>query len=442
MGLNKNGVVNQQLERQLENYKNALSKAEGHEKKLRGCLDAIAEKICDEQYALNQLGGKNEVLGLSDYELRDFIVSNYYKQRVNFTNTIGSLQKLYLQEKADKDMISHKMLDIQTENSTLQSQINNLEYKIRQLESQTVQIPGENTGQNKKTANKRNINEENNRDTKEGKIVDEIVGETNNNRLFYTEEGNPCDINELYNRVDVLQKAILKIMGEQGVNETVEIENASLELDEFNNTTKIRKTMELMVTNNLIQCSKNPIASRPKLTLYYLTDIGIAMYKKIFHQSPVKNEMTKICEMHDNLTHGYCIKDVSVILANDYGYTDVCMDSSRNTFAVPGNNKYIPDITASFNGKKTFWEIELGNHHNNDFFIKMEKAAQVTNDVYIVVDKISTKDHLTSQINKFIGNLKREKKNINMTITLGTMKELKDKSFFNSEENILQIGKK
>lgn len=48
---------------------------------------------------------------------------------------------------------------------------------------------------------------------------------------------------------------------------------------------------------------------------------------------------------------------------------------SKNAVKLPGGSTYIPDVVAEVvnaNDKKrmkTYWEIELGNHHNNDFLI-------------------------------------------------------------------------
>ena len=107
----------------------------------------------------------------------------------------------------------------------------------------------------------------------------------------------------------------------------------------------------------------------------YLFD-GIALLKP--------SEIVILRKEHDNLQHGYFIKDaVSVLL--EAGYIDVSMDRVQNTYQL-GDRAWIPDIVAtSPAGTKIHIEVELMNHTQAQFDDKFNKASYVTKDLYFFV---------------------------------------------------------
>ena len=135
-GMNNKQVVEQHMSEQIREYNEALSASQSKIKTLKGCLNTIAEKVCDGEYGDNQLGGKNKIMALSDYELRDFIINNYNKQRNNFTNSMIKMQQLCAQERADKTKYANSMLRLEEENQSLKAQVNNLEYELQIAKSQ------------------------------------------------------------------------------------------------------------------------------------------------------------------------------------------------------------------------------------------------------------------------------------------------------------------
>ena len=533
-GMNNKQVVEQHMSEQLREYNEALSASQSKIKTLKSCLNTIAEKVCDGEYGDNQLGGKNKIMALSDYELRDFIINNYNKQRNNFTNSMIKMQQLCAQERADKTKYANNMLKLEEENQSLKAQVNNLEYELQiaksQLSSMQVNLASQQLLQpdysetsydndfpqepdisfkqnNSKKNNNKNNNHSNNnknRNTSEQtaviqqnqsnrqnqqqnkqnnqgnrqtqqiqqnkpqkqqsnsqalaqKVAQKAIaknsksqqnGQNNNqggNVVF--QDGQPFDIEKVLQRTDMLQREIIRIMGETGLNETKEIQAECLTQGKFTNTNKFREVLKLCKDNNLITETKNPVALRNQLVLNSLSDLGKVVYKRLFKKQPVVDEMTNIIRMHDNLIHGYNIKD-TVTTLEGLGYLNVCMDAQKNAVKLPGGSTYIPDVVAEVvnaNDKKrmkTYWEIELGNHHNNDFFDKLEKAAKVTKEVTIIVDKVDTKEHVAKQINDFGMNIKKQNKQITLVVYLGTLKELKDTQLFNNETNKFKIGSK
>lgn len=534
-GMNNKQVVEQHMSEQIREYNEALSASQSKIKSLKGCLNTIAEKVCDGEYGDNQLGGKNKIMALSDYELRDFIINNYNKQRNNFTNSMIKMQQLCAQERADKTKYANNMLRLEEENQSLKAQVNNLEYELQiaksQLSSMQANLASQqslqpdysdtdydetnydtnydtdfdeahnvsnkqnnikknnnqnsNYSNNKNTAehhaaaqqyqsnkqqNKQNNHKQDNQGNKEAHQNKSQKQQSNSQALAQKamaknsknqqnvqnnnqggnvvfQDGQPFDIEKVLQRTDMLQREIIRIMGETGLNETKEIQAECLTQGKFTNTNKFREVLKLCKDNNLIIETKNPVALRNQLVLNSLSDLGKVVYKRLFKKQPVVDEMTNIIRMHDNLIHGYNIKD-TVTTLEGLGYLNVCMDAQKNAIKLPGGSTYIPDVVAEVvnaNDKKrmkTYWEIELGNHHNNDFFDKLEKAAKVTKEVTIIVDKVDTKEHVAKQINDFGMNIKKQNKQITLVVYLGTLKELKDTQLFNNETNKFKIGSK
>lgn len=530
-GMNNKQVVEQHMSEQLREYNEALSASQSKIKTLKNCLNTIAEKVCDGEYGDNQLGGKNKIMALSDYELRDFIINNYNKQRNNFTNSMIKMQQLCAQERADKTKYANSMLKLEEENQSLKAQVNNLEYELQiaksQLSSMQASLASQQSFQsnysetsydndfdeepdisykhnNSKKNNNQNSNHSNNNKNRSTSEQTAVIQQNQSNRQnqqqnkqnnqgnkqnqqnkpqkqqsnsqalaqkvaqkamaknsksqqnaqnnnqggnVVFQDGQPFDIEKVLQRTDMLQREIIRIMGETGLNETKEIQAECLTQGKFTNTNKFREVLKLCKDNNLITETKNPVALRNQLVLNSLSDLGKVVYKRLFKKQPVVDEMTNIIRMHDNLIHGYNIKD-TVTTLEGLGYLNVCMDAQKNAVKLPGGSTYIPDVVAEVvnaNDKKrmkTYWEIELGNHHNNDFFDKLEKAAKVTKEVTIIVDKVDTKEHVAKQINDFGMNIKKQNKQITLVVYLGTLKELKDTQLFNNETNKFKIGSK
>lgn len=530
-GMNNKQVVEQHMSEQLREYNEALSASQSKIKTLKSCLNTIAEKVCDGEYGDNQLGGKNKIMALSDYELRDFIINNYNKQRNNFTNSMIKMQQLCAQERADKTKYANSMLKLEEENQSLKAQVNNLEYELQiaksQLSSMQASLASQQSFQpnysetsydndfdeepdisykhnNSKKNNNQNSNHSNNNKNRSTSEQTAVIQQNQSNRQnqqqnkqnnqgnkqnqqnkpqkqqsnsqalaqkvaqkamaknsksqqnaqnnnqggnVVFQDGQPFDIEKVLQRTDMLQREIIRIMGETGLNETKEIQAECLTQGKFTNTNKFREVLKLCKDNNLITETKNPVALRNQLVLNSLSDLGKVVYKRLFKKQPVVDEMTNIIRMHDNLIHGYNIKD-TVTTLEGLGYLNVCMDAQKNAVKLPGGSTYIPDVVAEVvnaNDKKrmkTYWEIELGNHHNNDFFDKLEKAAKVTKEVTIIVDKVDTKEHVAKQINDFGMNIKKQNKQITLVVYLGTLKELKDTQLFNNETNKFKIGSK
>lgn len=447
MSLTTNEVIIRQLEEQLADYANDLNAARAQAKKLRSCLSTIAEKVCDSEYGKNQLSGKNAMTTLDDMALRDFIIKNVLQQKIRFTKNIVDLQKTYLNEQKEKDEIAKQLLAERKEKEEYKRAYDNLIKAKEENERQQMLNPAATASvQTFHQTSSAGIIPENSFDSFETgssadlEMTDKKEEEkTDSNMVYYNKM--PYDIDEIYNMVDVYQMKILQIIGENGFSETNDIVDKAAEVEGLGSHTVIRDVMKTMVQNMLLEAESISTPIRRKLTLYSMTPIGIAVFKKEFGRKPIKDEKTRIREMHATLQHGYCIKDTAKILG-DLGYTNICMDSTKNAIEVANNRRYVPDIVANFDAKtKTYWEVELGHHKDQDFFEKMEKAAKVTSTVYIVVNDMQSWDKLKKQITGFKLKLKQEHRTIKLTVVLGTMTQLSKKDvFFNNSDNKFVLG--
>lgn len=190
---------------------------------------------------------------------------------------------------------------------------------------------------------------------------------------------------------------ILFTIGSQGFNERGEIEGYIKK-----NTTIDVSTATLSVQfNNLemlgiIDKEKISTGKRPNVFIHELTQIGVGLYLKEFDSEYklVLSEKKRLIKMHDNVHHGYFIKDVKSILS-EMSYTDIKDDRGSNTIDVfhDGKNFWIPDITClDEQGNRVYIECELANHTSSDFDAKLHKASLITDVLYFVTrDKDSLK---------------------------------------------------
>lgn len=457
--LSQADVVLAQLQAQISEFADALKETTSKCKKLRSCLSSVAEKVCDMEYGTGQLGGKNQMLSLSDTQLRDFIIQNCLEQKVKMAQTIQSLQEMYLAERTQKDQVAKQLLDTQNElnNSlvkiqTLTNELNlrpqmkvtdydeNKNRSLNEFKNEhqfgTTLYPDDNQSQKDKRmdystsisdTNYENMNIENG----------SFKQQTEDDRVIV--EGNQVfSVNIILNSCDTYQRSLLKLIADSRENEQPKIVDLAKSAAEFGSDTVIRRNLKSMVENHLLEQQSISTPIRKKITLYSLSEIGREVYKELYGNYPPLDEMSQIVQMHATLNHGYCIKDTASVLAS-LGYTDICIDSTKNAVTVADGRRYVPDITAMFDSNITYWEVELGHHHDADMVDKLSKANRVAKTVYIVVDKKETKVILQRQVNEFRKQMIRQRSDVNLIVYVGTLSELQDKVYLTVPENRMDL---
>lgn len=428
-------VYEKHLEEQLNEGNSAYSKASKKAKKLRDCLMTVAEKVCDNEYSEKQLGGPNQIMKLSDAELRDFIIQNFYTQRQSMTETIAKLQKLYTEAKAERDSISQQFLQTEQKLKEAEARINDLEYAIEHsvplqpVQAQNSEVSSEDCSETSQDPSPEVV------PTDLPEVADPSSSSESNIVMM---NGRPFDLAQVRKSLDVYQMGVLKVMGNFGCNDTSDIIAKAQEVSDISKEGKVRDALSNLKENGLVQDMKHPVLSNGVLN--YLSEVGKAMFEYVYRKKPVIDEMSRIQKMHDNYDHGYYIKYTCKVLEKQ-GYTNVCMDAHKNAIQVVNGKTYIPDIIAEYNGRKTFWEVERGNHHDSDFFEKLDKAAVVSGGtVYVIGDSNETKTHLKEQINKYFTKKMKEKSKMSFEIVLGTYSELNRRGLVNNVANHYKIG--
>lgn len=462
-----NDVILNQLHAQVAELNKALKQEQGKRKKLRECLTSIAEKVCDIEYSNGQLGGKNEMATMSDIQLRDFIIKNALHQRVQFARQMTEVQNLYMQEYTEKSNISQQLIQLQREHNALvmefdkfkqkavlnQSGINNTQtdmdssfdsvssgpeipdYSSNEDTSnfmQSFDMPQTNMQMNAQQSNF-NMQQSAMPSFDSQPSMQNTGNQPVSNDIVYV-DNQPYDMQQIRSQLDTYRMELIKIIGKSGLNEQPAIVNACVQTGQLGADTLIRSNLKQLVDSHVLIQTDLSIPTRGKITLYNLSEAGTKIYSELTKQVAPKDEMTRIKEMHATLQHGYCIKTTAGILAN-LGYQNICIDSAKNSVTIADGRRYVPDITAMSNNTKTYWELELGHHHDADMAEKLEKAAKVTKTVYIVVDNNETKQKLIQQVNFFRMQLLKKNMTVDLIIYLGTMTELKNRTYLTNEQN-------
>ena len=369
-----------QINRIEKEYREAQSRA----KSLRKNLETIAEKTCNFKYAIKQLGGPNEIFKMSDGQLRDFIITNIIEQKQEFMQNIRELQQLYLECQRENQELASKVL-------SLQEALERNEGNNKILHAST---PPPLTFSNSEEP------------SQDKAVVDDklIMG------------GEVYDIARVVQRLTVYQEEIVKVMGEMGYSETAEI---------FGEVMKRIDIQETTLKNEMRNLSEKLVVENESISTFL---------------SPVKAQRDKLESQHSTLEHAYLIKDTASILET-LGYTNVTYDSKDNQIQVAGGNRYVPDISADFSPTvKTYWECELGHHKDADFFEKLQKAAKVTDTLYVITPRKEVSDKMKKQIGRYKASVVTKQMKTQLIVFVGTISQLKTRQLFSNKDCQIKIG--
>lgn len=392
-----------QINRIEKEYREAQSRA----KSLRKNLETIAEKTCNFKYAIKQLGGPNEIFKMSDGQLRDFIITNIIEQKQEFMQNIRELQQLYLECQRENQELASKVL-------SLQEALERNEGNNKILHASTPPPP---TFSNSEEP------------SQDKAVVDDklIMG------------GEVYDIARVVQRLTVYQEEIVKVMGEKGYSETAEIFGEVMKRIDIQETT-LKNEMRNLSEKLVVESESISTFLRRNLSLYRLTQLGEAVYKRLTEKTPVKAQRDKLESQHSTLEHAYLIKDTASILET-LGYTNVTYDSKDNQIQVAGGNRYVPDISADFSPTvKTYWECELGHHKNADFFEKLQKAAKVTDTLYVITPRKEVSDKMKKQIGRYKASVVTKQMKTQLIVFVGTISQLKTRQLFSNKDCQIKIG--
>ena len=421
---NQDEVLESQLKAQLSETDEALEKAKSVASKRKKIIDTIAEKCCDSAYITKQLGGPNTMIGMRDEEKRDFIISNILNQKKKYIGMISELQEKYLNSEKEKQNMAQKYLEMKNEKDKYQKMVSSLKQELSLS----------------KTQNQQSINFEEKLEKINHQFDDFHNGDkTAKPTKTIIMDGEPYDVKDVQTHLNIMETNIIKYFAEKGLSEQKEIlEGLKNKFKEYG-MNAIKDSLESLTSRHIINRIDESLPIQSKLVLLELSQLGKEIYYVETGKKPKLSEIEYMKHNHASLKHGYAIKRIAEILRMQ-GYKNVCYDSRENTVALNDNRRYVPDIVANLDEKtKTYWEVEYAHHTDVAFSEKIDKAAKVTNTLYIIGSDKKAKEKLKRQIDEYQKNLFINDSKMKLDIYLGTMTELQKKTFLNLPENHIKI---
>ncbi len=202
----------------------------------------------------------------------------------------------------------------------------------------------------------------------------------------------------------------LQVIGEMGLTEFAEIRDEVRKRSHKIADTKppaessIYNAHNSLIASGIITSEKIVAGGRWFLGAE-LTALGEQVYAEQFKKPPVESEMKMIIREHDNVKHGYAIKDVARILKDTGKYKSVSTKRRANSITLEGNKRCIPDIVCCGQGVMEYYEVDCGNHLQSDFEDKCNKLKAITKNLYFVTPtRDEMLDKVKPQIEKWIAS--------------------------------------
>lgn len=434
----ENQQLNLQVMQMTSQYYNAQKDANYYQNQYKVLEDAITsfcQSSLSNDYNTAQLGGNNILKNLSVLQLIDFTRTDLLKQK---TNQLELIKRL----KQENDFLNSRIIQLQNSldnalemqlNIEEQSNHNNLKDDSfgQSFNSEPVKITVERNDipnanfepfETQKTQNKYVVENKDsaiNVSTTKKKIVDPNLPQidmsmiSNQNNNFNNTNNNkyiPQNIETIINTLTKTDIAVIETLGKKGFSESTDIVNYLQEESE----NKISRSAVMSSLTTLSQCQiiqTENIATglRSQLSIYKLSNIGMQVFKEKFNEVPIKPDCDKIKEDHDNLKHGYNIKDCATQFEKYFECKNIEMKRNMVAIKLPDGETYIPDIIVSLKNKQTLYvEVELGNtdatpeKQENDFFKKCNKMFKITKTFFIVSDNGDTKKINDAKISNWI----------------------------------------
>lgn len=236
-------------------------------------------------------------------------------------------------------------------------------------------------------------------------MTQEVESVTKSKTVSGKQNYKVINIQEILNTMTDLMWTYLTVLGKKGLTEYPEIKT------EIINTTE-KKVSESAIYNahngllaaGLITSEKIRTGSRWFLGVE-LTSIGIQIFTEKFGNQPVESEMKALIREHDNVRHGYAIKDVARMLSDTGKYKSISTRRRTNTINLDGGKRCIPDIVCCGEGVIDYYEVDCGNHRQSEFNDKCNKLKSITKNLYFIAPtREDMLDKLKMQIEKWIAS--------------------------------------
>lgn len=204
-------------------------------------------------------------------------------------------------------------------------------------------------------------------------------------------------------KMSTISWRIMELIGIDGISTYSQIEEAVITESNGDITkSRLRMTVRGLTSMGIIRDEKVNIPLKPKMMVYYLTDMGNALFEEKYGKAPVLSEAEKIIAEHDNLIHGYGIKTLADLIRSFGIYKEVLDYNRKNPIKLSDGNSYIPDIIGSYGKQKDYFEYERGHHTQTDFNRKCNKMTKVSRFLNFIVPNKDVMEHLIKQVQAWI----------------------------------------
>lgn len=243
---------------------------------------------------------------------------------------------------------------------------------------------------------------------------------------------NYVDFDSVKSRLGPLECEIIRLIGAEGLSLYSDIEERlnniggtkSKNESAYNNL-KGLGVIECLDGDNLLKTMKRSGGVR---VLWLSKSVGNVVYQDLFKKKPVVSEQATLIAENDNLVHGYSIKECAEVL-NDLGFQNISYKRKENTIDLGSGKKWIPDIIAvdPVSGNRVFFEVEYGNHSNEDFSEKLTKANMKASVLRIITANSNIKAKMVKQVEYWLS--KRGDRSTSMEISICTYNEMCKKTW-------------
>lgn len=454
----------QQLQLQLlqmtSNYYNAQKDANYHSgefQKLKSAVEAMCKSLISNNYNTSQLGGNSILKNMSVFDLIEFAKNDFSTQKKQYMETIRTLKEqndFYLQRTKElQESLNNALLstagipDAQPTNDFIDNTpekkivINRTEETIpnsKQTYQENIPVP--------KQYNPIQNNNNHPQQTQHSSIpvtpVTPVVPSTQNRPPQPKppmQSTSPTlvinSVEAIINTLSAPDWLVIEAIGSQGFSESSDILTwIYQEYPEYNGKRSVLlQSLSNLNKSQVLESQDTSTGIRRTLKVYRLSNAGVQIYKTKYNDNPVEAECDKIARDHDNIKHGYTIKDTFNQFKTNFPIKDIDMDRSRVSIKLPNGETYIPDIVVTLNDKEktTYYvEVELGNTEAtqekdaSDFNKKCDKMFQVTKTFVIISDTAEVKKKNDQKISTWMVKRGGKDKLTGLTVYSATVTDL------------------
>ena len=213
------------------------------------------------------------------------------------------------------------------------------------------------------------------------------------------------DMETIKKNMTPLMTVYMQVVGETGLTEYSEIRAAIRhQVEKKVSDSSVYNAHNSLLSTSLITAEKISTGSRWFIGVE-LSQLGKQFFIEEYGKQPVESEMRRLIREHDNVRHGYAIKDAARILSDSGSYKSVSTKRRANTISLDGGRRCIPDIVCCGNSTIDYYEVDCGNHRQSEFEDKCNKLKAVTKNLYfIATTRDEMVDKLKPQIEKWIAS--------------------------------------